>query len=237
MFFRLKCLAAAAILLPQIVLADGPDQQTPEEIAAAKKAIERDFQNMVLPHTLSFEAQKSILDQYDHLDPKREVPTALLKKTVLFFHANKSSFPNQSHISVLDFGRRSNQQRFWVIDMRTGQVQKYWTTHGWASDKNNDGYAEQFGNVVNSGMSSLGFIRTAEIYWGKFKRSVRLDGLESTNSKIRERAIVLHGWDNAFDKPVIQGLSWGCPALDWSVKDSVIDKVAEGSLMLIGVAK
>jgi hypothetical protein len=44
-------------------------------------------------------------------------------------------------------------------------------------------------------------------------------------------------FDKAYQKPVIQGLGWGCPALDWTVKDGVIDKVAQGSLMYIGIAK
>jgi hypothetical protein len=148
-----------------------------------------------------------------------------------------SKFPNQTHITIIDFKQRSNKPRFYLINMTTGEVQKFWTTHGWASDKNEDGYPEYFSNVINSGTSSVGFIRTAEIYWGKFYRSVRLDGLSTTNSNVRERAVVLHGWDNAHNKPVIQGLSWGCPALDWAVKDGVIDKVAQGSLMYIGASQ
>ncbi len=233
-----KIIAAALLASFSLsALADGPDKQTLEEIQAARAVIARDFSGAVFPHTLTRAKRNAILKKYEYLDPSKEVPSDLLEETVLFFDQNQLRFANQTHITVVDFSRRSDRQRFFVVDLSTGAVQKYWTVHGWGSDHNKDGIAEHFSNVINSGTSSLGFIRTAEIYEGKFKRSVRLDGLSESNSNVRERAIVLHGWDNAFEKPVIQGLGWGCPALDWTVKDGVIDKVAEGSLMYIGVSK
>lgn len=227
-------IAACLIIAPSLGFADGPDKQTPEEINAARAAVERDFKNAVQPWALTRSQQLNILSKYPHLDPKKEVPQGLLEEAVLYFDKNRAGFQNQNYITVIDFSRRSDKQRFFVINMATGEVDKHWTIHGWGSDKNEDGYAESFGNVVNSGKSSLGFIRTAEIYSGTFKRAVRLDGLSASNSNVRERAIVLHGWDDAHEKPVIQGLGWGCPALDWSIKDDVIDKVAGGSLMYIG---
>jgi len=216
---------------------EGYDLQSPEEIEAARQAIERDFNNAIMPNQLSAAVQERILSNYAHLDPKREVPTDLLKEAVLYFEANKSGFPNQAYISIVDFKKRSNLQRFFIINMETGEVEKYRTTHGINSDKDNDGYAESFGNVVNSGKSSLGFIRTAEVYWGKYKRSIRLDGLQATNSNVRARAIVYHGWDNVKEENRIQGRSWGCVTLDWKLKDAVLDKIKEGSLMYIGVSK
>lgn len=216
---------------------EGYDVESPEAIAAARAKIEREFAGAIQPNMLTRAQKSAILEKYNHLDPKREVPTDLLEKAVLYFDANASRFPNQSHITILDFKKRSNLQRFFLINMQTGAVEKYRTTHGLNSDKNDDGYAESFGNVINSGKSSLGFIRTGEVYWGKFKRSIRLDGLESTNSNVRARAIVFHGWDKVKEANVKQGLSWGCPTLDWSVKDAVLDKIKEGSLMYIGVSK
>jgi hypothetical protein len=218
-------------------IGEGFDRQSPEEIEKARLEIEALFKDAVEPKTLNKVQASAILQKYQHLDPNKEVPTDLLEDAVLYFDQNLSKFPNQAYIVVIDFKPRSNVRRFFLINMASGEVEKFFTTHGHGSDKNRDGYAERFLNVVNSGASSVGFIRTGEVYWGKFKRSVRLDGLSTTNSKVRERAIVLHGWDNAHERPVIQGLSWGCPALDWTVKDGVIDKVKEGSLMYIGVSK
>ncbi len=218
------------------VTGEGFDRQSLEEIAAARAKIEALFHNAVRPQALSKKQKQTILAKYQHLDPNHEVPSDLLEEAVIYLDQNLDKFPNQLYLTVIDFSQRSDIQRFFVIDMLTGAVEKFRTTHGLNSDKNNNGFAESFGNVINSGKSSLGFIRTAEIYEGKFKRSVRLDGLSTTNSNIRERAIVLHGWDKAHEAPVKQGLSWGCPAVDWTVIGGLVDKVANGSLMYMGVA-
>jgi hypothetical protein len=245
----LKALTASSFLLASLTVSsnslqpmtmdvpEGYDQQSPQEIEAARQKIERDFAGQISASSLSVEERERILSQYAHLDPKREVPTDLLEQTVLYFEVNKSRFPNQAYITIVDFSKRSNIQRFYLIDMVSGEVTKHWTTHGLNSDKNKDGFAESFGNVNGSGKSSLGFVRTAEVYSGKFKRSIRLDGLDSTNSNIRRRAIVFHGWDGVKEEPRIQGLSWGCITLDWNVKDAVLDKIKEGSLMFVGISK
>lgn len=213
---------------------EGFDRQTPAEIEAARAQITALFGGAIHPATLSPAEKSAILNKYRHVDPRGEVPSALLEQTLLYFDKNMSKFSNQDYVSVVNFKPHSSIQRFFVIDLKTGAVEKFRTTHGWASDADSDGNAETFGNVVSSGKSSLGFVRTGEVYWGKFKRSIRLDGLSSTNSNVRERAIVVHGWDKAFERNVTQGLSWGCPALDWLVKDGVIDKIKEGSLMNFG---
>ncbi len=216
---------------------EGYDVQSPAEIEAARAQIEREFGNQITPSSLAPMQRQRILNAYAHLDPKHEVPSDLLADAVVYFEANKARFPNQAYISIVDFAKRSNKQRFFLIDMVSGEVTKHWTTHGLNSDRNEDGFAESFGNVNGSGKSSLGFIRTGEVYHGKFKRSVRLDGLQSTNSNIRMRAIVFHGWDGVKEQARIQGLSWGCITLDWTVKDGVLDKIKEGSLMYAGVSK
>lgn len=231
----LKLIACALILQPAFALAaDGPDPQSPAEIAAANARVAIDFLGAVNTTRLTRAARLPILRNYGHLDPNKEVPTKLLEEAVVYFDQNQSRFPNRTHITIIDYAKHSNKARFYVINMSTGAVDKHWVIHGWGSDTNDDGLAESFGNVVNSGKSSLGFVRTAEIYSGKFGRSVRLDGLSKTNDKMRERAVVLHGFDEAYERPVKQGLGWGCPALDYAVKDAVIDKVAQGSLMYLG---
>lgn len=215
---------------------EGFDRQSPEEIEAARQVIERDFAHAVSPFSLSESDKKAILDKYQYLDPNKVVPTDLLEVTLLYFDQNKASFANQAYIAIVDFKPRSDAYRFFLIDMTTGLVERYHTTHGINSDKNKNGWAESFGNVVNSGKSSLGFVRTAEVYTGKFKRSLRLDGLSTTNSNIRKRAVVFHGWDKVHEENVIQGLSWGCITIDWNFKDAILDKIKEGGLMYVGVS-
>jgi hypothetical protein len=220
---------------PEDDMREGWDVQSPEEIERARLEIKRLFPDDE-QRPLSESDKTRILDKYGYLDPKREVPTDLLKTAVLYFDQHKNGFANKNYITIVNFKPRSDKYRFFLIDMKTGAVEKFHTTHGIHSDENKDGYAERFGNVVNSGRSSLGFVRVGEEYWGHYKRSARLDGLSSTNSNIRARAVVLHGWDKVHEKDVIQGLSWGCITLDWAVKDGVLDKVKEGSLMYVGVS-
>lgn len=218
---------------------EGFDREDPAAIQRAHDIINRDFAGAVTLEQLSLRTRTLIRTgtDYEYLDPNREVPQDLLRDAVAYFDANKDRFPNQNYITIVDFKKRSDKSRFYLVNMSTGGVEKYHTTHGIGSDKNDDGLAESFGNVPDSGKSSLGFVRTAEVYSGKFKRSVRLDGLSKTNTKIRDRAIVFHGWDKVKEANVIQGLSWGCITLDWSVKDGVLDKIKEGSLMYVGVSQ
>ena len=123
--------------------------------------------------------------------------------------------------------------------MQTGLTEPFQTTHGEGSgkdsDKDDDGVAEAFSNIGNSYMSSLGFIRTGKVYSGNFGRSMRLDGLSTTNSNIRDRAIVFHGSDHVFEQNIIQGTSKGCLAFDWTIKDGIIDKIQNGSLIYVGI--
>ncbi len=230
-------LLSLALLFSGLAFAsDGPDPQSPQEVEAARQTILRDFQGSIDISHLSAFSRSIVMANYSYLDPDQLVPKDLLATALVYFDANQMRFSNRRYISIVDFTPRSDAHRFFLVDLQTGEVEQYHTTHGIGSDRNRDGFAESFGNVIDSGKSSLGFIRTGEIYWGKFKRSVRLDGLSSTNSNIRRRAIVFHGWDNVHEENVIQGLSWGCITIDWNFKDALLDKIAEGSLMFIGTS-
>jgi hypothetical protein len=216
--------------------AENPDVQSPDEIAAARARIAHDFAHARQPSAASAALRAQVQAKYAYLDPNHEVPADLLATATTYFDQNKSSFPNQGYITIVDFKPRSDAYRFFLVNLTDGSVEKYHTTHGVGSDTDNDGYAEQFGNVEGSGKSSLGFVRTAEVYTGTYQVSVRLDGLSDTNSNIRERAVVFHGWDKTHEANVIQGLSWGCITLDYAVKDGVLQKIKEGSLMYVGVS-
>jgi hypothetical protein len=180
--------------------------------------------------------KSQILSKYAHLDPNRIVPTGLLEKAVTYFEANKSLFANQEYLSVIDFSKKSTKVRFFVVDLQSGAVWAMHTAHGKGSDSNNDGIAESFGNVLNSGKSSLGFYRTAETYIGRNGNSLRLDGLSSTNSKARSRAVVIHGSNYVSEVDKIQGLSLGCPAVTHAFRDKLIGQIKEGSLIYAGLS-
>jgi hypothetical protein len=232
-----KWILTATLFFSSITWADGYDYQTPEEIERARNKVERIFRDVVDPSSLTEEEKQKILEKYIHLDPKKWIKTDILQATILYFDLNKDKFPNKNYVAIIDFKLSSEKPRFFIVNLATGEVIRHYTTHGINSDWDDDGYAEKFSNTVNSWQSSLGYARTGEVYSGKFKRSLRLDGLSSTNSRLRERAIVVHGWDWVVEEPVIQGRTQGCPALDWKVKDAVIDKIKDGALINLGLSR
>ena len=212
---------------------ENPDQQTEEEIQTHAYNITHEFADAVNTDELNLRTQQNILQNYNHIDRQRWIPTSLLQKALVYFDQNKTKFRNKNYVTIVDLGARSNNYRFFLINMTNGAVERYRTTHGEGSDVNNDGFAESFGNIPNSKKSSLGFVRTGEIYSGSFGRSLRLDGLSTTNSNIRRRAVVFHGWEYTREANQIQPRSWGCITMDTTLKDAVISKIANGSFMLV----
>lgn len=154
-----------------------------------------------------------------------------LNRAVDYFDANKSKFTNKRYMAIIDFTQHSGQKRLYIIDLVDGSVEQLHVSHGSGSDKNHDGYADSFSNVSGSHQSSLGFVKTAETYYGKHGYSLRLDGLESRNSRVRSRAIVIHGASYVAPTLSKMGRSQGCPAVTMSRKDSVINRLKNGALI------
>jgi hypothetical protein len=189
---------------------------------------------MIVATLFSFAAFAQVdLSDFDHLDPQHVVPTKPLKQALTYFKTYKDKFPNQRVITVIDFTQHSSKKRMYIVDLKTGAVERHIVSHGQGSDPKNTGYAKIFSNEANSHASSLGFYRTAEVYTGKHGKSLRLDGLSPTNSKARERAVVIHAASYVQEGASRSGRSWGCPAVDPSVLDRVVNQVKAGSLLYI----
>lgn len=167
---------------------------------------------------------------YSHIDEDKIVPTELLSAALNAFEANQKIIKNKDYLVVIDFKQHNSKKRFYLIDMISGAVETYHTAHGKNSDPDFDGYATKFSNTPDSLMSSLGLYLTAETYYGEHGYSLRLDGLSSTNSNARSRAIVIHGASYVKDLPLI-GRSYGCPALDEEYSTQVIDMIKSGTLI------
>jgi hypothetical protein len=171
------------------------------------------------------------LDKYAHLDPSHEVPASLLSRALAYYDANSSKIRNKNFISIIDFKQHSSKERFYLINMSTGHVERYATAHGKNSDPDHDGYATIFSNTPSSEMSSLGFYLAAETYEGGKGYSLKLDGLSSTNSNARSRAIVIHPADYVYSTGEKIGRSWGCPALEPRFSADIINQIKGGSLI------
>lgn len=183
---------------------------------------------------LSQLAQAASFRDYSYLDPDKIVPAKLLQEAVAYYDANLERIENQRVMGVIDYKQHNSKERFYIIDMESGRVETYLTAHGKNSDPNFDGYATKFSNVPDSNTTSLGFFLTAETYYGKNGYSLRLDGLSSTNSNARSRAIVIHGADYVTPGPKI-GRSYGCPAVEMRYHQELIDQIKGGSLLYAGL--
>ena len=172
--------------------------------------------------------------KYDHLDPQRVVPTAALRKAVAYYdQINAQYLQNKSYISIIDFSKHSSIPRYYLIHVPSGMVRVFLVAHGIGSEPQlGSGMATEFSNIEGSLMSSLGFYITDNTYMGKNGFSLRINGIERSNDQARKRAVVVHGADYVKDGMQVLGNSEGCFVLDFKWNTYVINRIANGSLML-----
>lgn len=180
--------------------------------------------------------QAAILKSFASVDPKGLVPKVLLDAALLYFNANTQSITNHNYIGVVDFSAHSSLPRFYIVGLHDSSVVTIHVAHGTGSDPNNTGFATKFSNTPNSHMSSLGFYLTAEEIQHNGNARV-LDGLSSTNSNVRARAIWLHSAAYVVERNVQPGRSWGCLAVATSVRDWTMSTLSQGSLIYAGLSK
>jgi hypothetical protein len=178
------------------------------------------------------EAKEGIREKYSYVDPKNEIAKRPLEMALSYYDKLKDEIKKPEYLGVINYKERSTLPRFYVIDMKTGAVEKMLVAHGEGSDPKDTGYASIFSNRDNSHMSSLGAFITAETYNGKNGLSLRVDGIENTNSKMRPRAVVIHGSDYVNSNYNPLGMSWGCPAVNRKSSSALINKIKNGVLFL-----
>lgn len=166
--------------------------------------------------------------------PAWGVQQDMYEKVARYYDDHYNEIRNRRYVTIIDFSRHSSEKRFFLFDLLDGTVNRYNTSHGKNSDRNKDGYATDFSNVVNSKKTSLGFYFTLGTYQGGHGHSMRLQGLERSNSNAYKRAIVVHPAAYVREADNYAGLSWGCPALDHAVSKEIIEKIKDGSLFYIG---
>ena len=93
---------------------------------------------------------------------------------------------------IADFSLPSSLPRFHFADLEKGMVRSFLVAHGKGSDPEHDGFLKTFSNEVGSLATSRGAYVTNEWYTGRYGTSIRLVGADPDNTKVLERAIVLH---------------------------------------------
>ena len=144
---------------------------------------------------------------------------------------------NHRYWAIVDFDQPSTSKRLYVFDTLTQRVDTYYVAHGRGSEgRSDDGIAEVFSNLPSSNSSSLGIYKTLDEYVGNHGRSMRLQGLEPTNSNALSRAVVLHkapyATENFIRSTGRLGRSEGCFAVDPAFSDMLINELENGSYII-----
>jgi hypothetical protein len=138
-------------------------------------------------------------------------------------------------IGIVDFSKPSSEPRFYVVDLASGNVESHLVCHGRGSDPAHSGYLERFSNDFGSYASSNGAYTTADYYQGKYGLSLRVNGLDWSNSNADARAIVIHNaWYAEPDMIPLHGQlgrSEGCFAMPKASQYAVMRKLAGGRMI------
>ena len=120
-------------------------------------------------------------------------------------------------VGIADFGLHSASERFHFVDLDNERVESFFVTHGTGSDSEHDGWLKRYSNIEGSEATSRGAYMTRSWYKGRYGTSIRLDGLDPTNSNALPRAIVMHPAEYARPEHISRwgrlGRSNGCFAL------------------------
>ena len=147
-----------------------------------------------------------------------------LQKLFDFASTSKANF-----WGVVDFNKSSAQERLFIFNLKGHQVRKFLVAHG---ENSGQGFATVFSNVNGSHCSSLGIYKTLSTYDGKHGESLRIQGLESTNSNAFDRDVVIHSADYVvpdYKGTGRAGRSEGCFAVNPGNIKEVIECLRDGS--------
>jgi len=138
-------------------------------------------------------------------------------------------------VGLADFSLPSSEHRFFIIDMASGDVRRFYVTHGRGSDPEHDGWLKAFSNQPGSNATSRGAYLTRNYYEGKHGLSMRLSGLDRDNDNAESRAIVVHGADYANPDMIRTmgklGRSEGCFAFPRDRLVEVIARMGPGRMI------
>jgi hypothetical protein len=156
-------------------------------------------------------------------------------RALLALETNRASIRNADVIGIADFSRPSRDSRFYLLDVMSGRVTAHHVSHGRGSDPGHSGWLQSFSNEYNSLATSKGAYMTSDFYTGKYGYSMRLVGLDPTNSNAEGRAIVVHSaW---YAEPEIAqqqgklGRSEGCFAFGAASHQEMLGRLGPGRLL------
>jgi hypothetical protein len=163
------------------------------------------------------------------------IDSALVGRARASFDRHRSSLRNIDTVAIVDFAKASSEPRFFILDTNTGRVSRHFVSHGRGSDPAHTGFLQRFSNQFGSEASSNGAYLTGDYYPGKYGRSMRVRGLDPSNSNAEDRAIVVHSAWYAEPDVLAQtgrlGRSEGCFALSHRSLQEVLARLGPGRFL------
>lgn len=151
------------------------------------------------------------------------------------FDRHRSSVRHPDIVGIVDFNKMSREPRFYMLDTNSGRVTEHYVAHGRGSDPAHTGLLQQFSNRPGSAATSEGGYVTTEYYQGKYGRSMRVRGLDWTNSNAESRAIVVHSaWYAEPSMLATHGLlgrSEGCFAMSYNSLQETMGRLGPGHFL------
>lgn len=151
------------------------------------------------------------------------------------FDRHRNSVRHAGLVGIVDFTRPSSEQRFYLLDTNSGRVTEHLVSHGRGSDPGHTGFLQRFSNAPGSLASSEGGYVTGEYYTGRYGSSMRVRGLDYTNSNAEARAIVIHPAWYAEPSHLAQhgrlGRSEGCFALPYASLRECLARLGPGHFL------
>lgn len=167
------------------------------------------------------------------VDPS--VDARIVARARAAFDRHRSQVLHTDVVGIADFTRASAETRFYLLDTNSGRVTRHLVAHGRGSDPGHTGFLQRFSNRIGSEASSEGSYVTSGFYQGKYGRSMRVRGLDHSNSNAECRAIVVHSaW---YAEPSVLssngrlGRSEGCFALPYSSLQEVLARLGPGRFL------
>lgn len=137
---------------------------------------------------------------------------------------SKYNSPNKKYVVIIDYSKSIDVERLYIVDMEKSEVVlKSKVSH---AGRSGSIIPTDFSNELNTKKSSLGTYVTKETYYGAFGYSLRLLGLDNTNSNAQKRAIIFHS-----NKRMKSKWSWGCFATDEITNRKIINIIKGGCLV------
>lgn len=161
------------------------------------------------------------------------IPEDALDRLFQLFDYNEGRIPNTDFAVLVDYSRPSTEKRFFLLNLRTAQIQSYHVSHGIRS-----GILQTriFSNLIDSWRTSLGFFYAKGSFMGeKNGLSLILEGIDRSNNFARERNIVLHGAKYVSEDFIRRngrlGWSEGCFAVALSEVNYLVNLLKNGSIL------